>query len=85
MGRHGLPIETKNKIKQIISSGGTIRGAARELKLSRTSVERVLFPDRVRRREKKKKYSRRLIRLDERELPPDNFNVYSVRFDWLTG
>lgn len=85
MARPMLPPEIQNKIRQMKSEGMGMKPIGRELKISHTTVERVLYPERVRRREKKSKYSPRLIRLDKHELPPGNFDVYAIQQDWLTG
>lgn len=83
MGRPSLPAEVQQKIREMVASGGGIKPTARALNLSPISVERVLFPDRVRRREKKKTRAS-IIRLDRQELPENNFDIYEKE-NWLIG
>lgn len=86
MGRHGLPQETKEKIRMLAGLGNGIKSVAVALGLTRLRVERVLFPDRLKRRDRNhRKPCARILRLDREELPEGNFEVYRNGKDWLTG
>lgn len=87
MGRHGLPKNTRDKILEFHSQGKKLRPIARELGITRLRVERVVYPDRLKNRDRKhRKPNARIIRLDLEEPPEGNFDLYEGgRDDWLTG
>ncbi len=86
MGRIGLPEATKEKIRNLYSISGNQKAVARELGLTKLRVERVLFPDRLKARDRNhRKPCARIVRLDREEVPEEYFNVYDAKEDWLTG
>ncbi len=72
---------TKEKIKELSKTMTNIQ-IARLLGFERRTIARILKPDRLKKQEKK--YSGRLIRMDIKELPEGNFNVYE-KWNWLVG
>lgn len=85
MGRPSLPSSLQQKIRELNYSGQSQRSISRALNLSRLSVERVLFPDRLKRRDiKHRKPCARIVKLDREETPAGCFNVNDYS-NWMIG